>query len=70
MTRRKATAMSIATVLLLVGALGIMILMNLVGHGSHGASHGAHEGYTTSNDAPPPGGPKTTASSRNRHGCC
>jgi hypothetical protein len=64
--------MSIAAALLLAGALGIMILMHLVGHESHGASHGAHESDEKlgKDETSAPGGPKAAASSRGRHGCC
>jgi hypothetical protein len=63
--------MSIAAALLLAGALGIMILMHLVGHGSHGASHGAHESDEPGkNETSAPESPKAAASSRGRHGCC
>lgn len=36
--------MSIGTILLIAGAVGIMFLMHRVGHGGHAAAHGAHGG--------------------------
>jgi hypothetical protein len=36
--------MSIGTILLIAGAVGVMLLMHRVGHGGHAAAHGAHGG--------------------------
>jgi hypothetical protein len=63
--------MSIAAALLLAGALGGMILMHLMGHGSHGASHGTHQSDEPGDDKTSDSGDsKAAASSRGRHGCC
>ncbi len=65
--------MSIATALLLVGAVAIMLIMHFVGHGGHGDAHGAHEAQRA--DDPSTGAREDTAggdqrSAAKRHGCC
>jgi hypothetical protein len=65
--------MSIATALLLVGAVAIMLIMHFVGHGGHGDAHGAHEAQDA--DDPSAATREDVASgdqrpATKRHGCC
>jgi hypothetical protein len=65
--------MSIATALLLVGAVAIMLIMHFVGHGGHGDAHGAHEAQgpddpSTAAREDTAGGDQRPAAKR--HGCC
>ncbi len=64
--------MSIATALLLVGAVAIMLIMHLAGHRGHGEAHGAHEAQGA-DDPSAAAGEDTGAARRpaaKRHGCC
>ena len=65
--------MSIATALLLVGALAIMLVMHFAGHGAHGRSHGAREADATDTTTTAPPGDASAAVETRRgggHGCC
>jgi len=64
--------MSIATVLLLVGAIGIMLVMHFVGHGSSHRAPGVH-GADVPTPAPDQGEGAAGASkepAHRGHGCC
>ena len=65
--------MSIATALLLVGAVAIMLIMHFVGHGGHGDAHGAHETQgadDTSTAAREDVAGDDQRPATKRHGCC
>jgi hypothetical protein len=63
--------MSIATALLLVGALALMLVMHFAGHGAHGSSHRGQEAEAADAATPPPGDtPAAEHKSHGRHGCC
>ncbi len=65
--------MSIATGLLLVGALGIILVMHFVGHGGHGEAHGAQEAEGADITSAPDQGDKSADAEqpgRGKHGCC
>ena len=62
--------MSIATALLLVGALAIMILMHSVGHGSREASHDEHGVDSVDGEAALRAYSKGEEQRQKGHGCC
>jgi len=64
--------MSIATALLLVGAVGIMLVMHFVGHGGHSPSHGAQETQGAEVTPSPERGDSAGAEkpAHRGHGCC
>jgi hypothetical protein len=65
--------MSIATALLLVGALAILLVMHFAGHGASGPSQGAQGADATDTSTTPLLGDASAAVEKPRHGghgCC
>jgi hypothetical protein len=65
--------MSIATALLLVGALAIMFVMYFAGHGARGPSQGTQRADATDTSTTAPPGDASAAVEKPRrggHGCC
>jgi hypothetical protein len=60
--------MSITTVLLLVGAIGIVLVMHFVGHGARSGTHGAD--VTSAQDPADGAGGAHKEPTHRRHGCC